>query len=93
MIFDHIFDLIGAEHRDNDAACRSSQFGDRSNRLTSDLGQPRTPGRIDIETNHWNICIKKATGIDLAHQTETDDGDGSAHRETPTGLCMRKVPI
>src|SRR5262249_55624908 len=39
------------------------------------------------------ICIEKTAGIDLAHQTETDDSNGSAHCKTPSGLCMRILPV
>ena len=93
MVFDHVLDLIGAEHRDDDAACRSCQLGNRLSGLAADLGQPRSAGRIDVETGYWDIRVDKTAGIDLAHQTKTDDGNRSAHCETPSGLCMCILPV
>ena len=93
MVFDHILDLFCAEHRNDDATCRSCQFANRLNRPASDLGHPRAAGGIDIKTGHRKTCINKTAGVDLAHQAETNDGNRSAHRETPIGLCMRIAPV
>ena len=78
MVLDHVLDLIGAEHGDDDAARGLGQFGDRADGVPADLGQSRAPGRIDVETDDGNMRVQQALGVDLAHQAQTDNGNGSS---------------
>ena len=76
MVLDHVLDLVGVEHGDDDAARRRRQFGDDVYGAPADLGQPRAPGRVDVEADDGDSGVEQPLGVDFAHQAETDNGNG-----------------
>ena len=81
MVLDHVFDLIGREYRNDDAARGLGQCGNAVGGFAADLVEPRAPGRIDVEADDGEPCVEQALGVDLAHQAQTDNGNGKiVHR-------------
>ena len=75
MVLDHVLDLIGAEDRDENAAGWSRQRGNIVNRQAAQLGKTRAPLGVDVKPGNGNPGTEQATGIDLAHQPKTNDGN------------------
>lgn len=75
MIVDDILDLIGVEHGQQYAARGSCQLGNRGDRTAADGIKPPPAGQVDVLASHRNSGVQQSRGINLAHQTESDDGD------------------
>src|SRR5579885_2265433 len=72
--FDHVFDLLGAEHGEHD---RVAVVGDLSeaSRASADFVQDFVTRRVYVMAHDRKPRCQQAAGVDLAHQPETDDAD------------------
>src|SRR6185437_6433893 len=93
MALDYLLHLVGIEHRNDDAARRTSRFGNRLSRAAANIGEPGAACTVNVETGYGNIRVKQTLRVNFSHQAETDNGDGRAHRRPPSRLRMRKAPI
>ena len=70
-MLDHVFDLIGVEHREHDGLAVTRDFGERAG-AGADRLEPRVLRRIDVEADHGKSRSDQPPCVDLAHQADAD---------------------
>src|SRR5207247_181604 len=88
--FDHVLDLVRAEHRKDDGIAALRQIANAGGSTAAGLRELRVFGAIDIEAHDREARAKQAAHECLAQQAEANYADRLGH-ESASALCVAAI--